>query len=141
MYQNVLNNAISVVMLWACTRWKPKLVFSFTRFKDLFSYGWRVLLTNLINTIYDDISILIIGKKYSTNELAFYDQGRKYPQVIVSNMNTSIDSVLFPVMAKEQNNSSCLKEIMKRTYSLSAYLLFPIMTGIIQNPSLLVLCQ
>jgi len=128
--QTVLNVLFSTIMLWIIMKWKPKLTFSAERFKRLFDFGWRVLFTNLINTLYDDISILIIGGKYSTNQLAYYDQGRKYPQVIISNINTSIDSVLFPLMSKSQDDILSLKNIAKKSYTVSAYILFPIMTGL-----------
>ena len=82
----------------------------------------------MINTIFDDISVLIIGKKYSTDQLAYYDQGRKYPQVIISNINSSIDSVLFPAMADRQTQAEELKNLIRRSIICSGYLLMPLMT-------------
>ena len=126
-FQIVVNALISTIVLWIVMRWKPKITFSLTRLKDLASFGWKIFFTSLINTIYDDVTILIIGKIFSAEELAFYDQGRKYPQVIISNINTSLDSVLFPAMSRSQDNQTALLELTKKSIILSSYILFPIM--------------
>lgn len=128
--QIVLNSLVSTFVLWRLMKWKPLFVFSIVRLKTLASYGGKIFLTSLINTFYDDISVLIIGKRYSTEQLAFYDQGRKYPQVIVSNLNTSIDSVLFPAMSHVQDNVSRLRKLARRSILLSTYIVFPIMIWI-----------
>ncbi len=126
--QNVLNNLISTIMLWLVMKWIPLCKFSIKSLKQLASFGWKVFATSMINTIFDDISVLIIGKKYSTDQLAYYDQGRKYPQVIISNINSSIDSVLFPAMADRQTQAEELKNLIRRSIICSGYLLMPLMT-------------
>ena len=85
-------------------KWRPKPAFSFERLKGLFSYGWKLLASSLLDTLYKNLRTLIIGKKYSEADLAFYNRGELFPQLIVSNINSSVDSVLLPTLSAEQNN-------------------------------------
>ncbi|MCB7540038.1 oligosaccharide flippase family protein, partial [Escherichia coli] len=75
----------------------PKLQFSLQRLKRLFSYGWKLLISSLLDVGYNNLRNLIIGKVYSSSDLAFYNKGQQFPTLIVTNINTSIDSVLLPV--------------------------------------------
>ena len=104
--QMLFNAAVDTTILWITVKWRPKKMFSFQRLKSLFSYGWKLLASSLIDTVYNDLRQLIIGKKYSSGDLAYYNQGKKFPQLIVTNINTSIDSVLLPTMSKAQDEQS-----------------------------------
>lgn len=129
--QFLVNTIVSTIILWGILKWLPRCKLSMERFRQLFQFGWKVFLTNIIMTIYDDLTVLIIGKKYSEEQLGFYDQGRKFPRVIISNINTSIDSVLFSKMADEQDNTLKLREIASEVLKMSTYLIFPIVFGLI----------
>lgn len=128
--QMIFNAAIDTTILWITVKWRPKRMFSFSRLKGLFSYGWKLLVSSLLDTIYNDLRQLIIGKKYSKSDLAQYNQGQKFPQFIVSNINTSIDSVLLPTMSKEQDNTETVKNMTRRAIKTSTYIMMPIMTGL-----------
>lgn len=130
-WQFLVNTIVTTLILWIILKWIPRHKMSLERFKTLFKFGWKVFLTNIITTVYDDITVLIIGKKYSDTDLAFYDQGRKFPRVIISNINTSVDSVLFSKMADEQENNDNLKKIASDVLKMSCYILFPIVFGLI----------
>ena len=127
----VLTNAtIDTVVVWIMAKWKPSLGFSWARLKNLLSYGWKLLLSNLIDTLYGNIRQLLIGKVYSSSDLAFYNRGNQVPRIIVDNVNTSIDSVLFPVMSKEQDNIDRERNIARRAIKTSNYIMAPLMLGI-----------
>ena len=83
--------------------------------KELFNYGWKLLASSLLDTIYTEIRQLIIGKLYSSSDLAFYNRGMQFPNLIVTNINTSIDSVLLPTMSKEQDNKERVKKMTRRS--------------------------
>ena len=83
-------------------------------FKILFSFGWKLLVSSLLDTIYNDVRQLIIGKIYSAKDLAQYNQGEKFPKLIIKNINASIDSVLLPTMSREQNNPDHVKNMTRR---------------------------
>lgn len=128
--QQLLNNVIGTIILWVTVKWRPKRVFSFERLKELFSFGWKLLLSALIDTIYIEIRQLIIGKMYSSADLAYYNQGNKFPKVIVTNINSSIDSVLLPAMSKEQDEKESVKNMTRRAIMVSTYVMAPMMMGL-----------
>ncbi len=128
--QDLLNKTIDTVILWITVPWRPKRVFSLGRLKILISYGWKMFFSSLLNTIYTEIRQLIIGKKYSTEDLGYYDQALKYPRLVVGNVNTAIDSVLLPSMAEVQNDTERVKAMTRRAIKTSTYVIMPIMTGV-----------
>ena len=70
--QSITSAVVSTIVLWFTVKWRPKLLFSFSRLKDLFSFGWKLLASSLIDTLYNNLRSLIIGKMYTANDLAFY---------------------------------------------------------------------
>lgn len=128
--QQISNNAIDTLLLWLTVEWRPKKLFSRERLKELLSFGWKLLASSLLDTCYNNIRNLIIGKMYSSADLAFYNQGEKFPNVIVSNINTSIDSVLLPTLSREQNNSIVVKKMTRRAIKTSIYIMAPLMLGL-----------
>lgn len=128
--QNVFNALVDTIILWIVVEWRPKKMFSFSRLKTLLSFGWKMLVSGLLDTIYNDIRQLIIGKMYSSSDLAYYNQGKKYIQVLVNNINSSIDSVLLPTMSKAQDNTIAVKNMTRRAIKTSTYIIMPMMMGI-----------
>lgn len=128
--QNIFNNVIDTVFLWFSVKWRPKLMFSLKRLLILLSYGWKLLVSALLDTGYRELRALIIGKLYSTKDLAFYNKGNHLPQLIVTNINSSIDSVLFPSLSAEQDNKERVRTMTRRAIKTSTFLMMPIMMGL-----------
>lgn len=128
--QSIISNLTSTVILWITVKWRPKWMFSWQRLKGLFSFGWKLLAAALINKIYSKIRQLIIGKYYSSEDLAFYNKGDQYPHLLVDNINSSIDSVLLPTMASEQDNRDRIKAMTRRAIRISSYIMWPMMLGL-----------
>ncbi len=128
--QNLVNLAVGTLILWLTVKWRPKWMFSWTRLKDLISYGWKLLVSRLIDTVYNELRSLIIGKKYTASDLAFYNKGRQFPNLITSTINDSIDSVLFPTMSQEQKNPAHVKSMTRRAIQTSTYAMAPLMMGL-----------
>lgn len=112
--QTLTNYTIDTILLWLMVDWRPEALFSWTRLKALLSYGWKLLAAKLLNTGYSKLRDLLIGKIYTTADLAYYDKGGAFPYMIVPNITTSIDGVIFPVMAKEQDDEEQLKNLTKK---------------------------
>lgn len=128
--QQLSNTAIDTLILWLTVKWRPKKMFSFERLRGLFSFGWKLLASSLLDTAYNNLRNLIIGKLYSSSDLAFYNQGDKFPKVVVTNINTSIDSVLLPTMSIEQDNPERIKKMTRRAIKTSTYVMAPLMMGL-----------
>lgn len=128
--QQVTNLSIDTIILWITVKWRPELVFSFKRLKSLFSYGWKLLVSALLDTFYTNLYNLVIGKKYSANDLAFYTKGELFPKAVVGNINNAIDSVLLPTMSSEQDNKERVKQMTRRAIKTSTFCIAPLMMGL-----------
>lgn len=128
--QTLINGIIDTILIWITVKWRPRWIFSIKRVASLFSYGWKLLVSNLLMTVYSNIRQLIIGKLYSSDDLAYYNRGRNVPNLIVANVNTSIDSVLFPVMSAKQDDKAEMKNMVRRAIMTSNYIMAPLMIGL-----------
>ena len=128
--QYLTNSFIDTTVLLITNDWKPRLQFSWKRAKEMLSYGWKVLVTTVVYTIEGDLRSLIIGKKFGSADLAYYDQGKKFPNLLVTNINTSISNVMFPVLSESQNDPTRLKQLCRRAVRIGIYLLSPLLIGL-----------
>lgn len=129
-WQQISSRLIAVVVLWFVTKWKPMLVFSFTSMKRLFGYSWKLLCSSLLDTVYNNIYSLLIGKFYSSADLGHYNRGKQFPMMIVENVNGSINGVIFPVLSKIQDDKERFKGTVRRSIKTSTYMIFPLMAGL-----------
>lgn len=128
--QHLTNSVIGMIMLFITVHWYPKFSFSLKRLRPLFSYGWKLLASSLVDTIYNDIRTLIIGLKYSREDLAYYNRGKQFPDLICDNTMVSIESVLFPVMSKVQDNPVEIKRIVRRFIKTCSFIMSPMLLGL-----------
>lgn len=139
--QQIIHHVVLTVHLFITVDWRPKFCFSFSRIKDLFSFGWKLLVSAIIDAIYQNLRNVIVGKMFSPAALGFFNRGEQFPNIIISNINSSILSVLFPALASQQENRSRVKEMVRRSIITSSYIIFPMMIGlaIIAKPLILIL--
>ena len=128
--QYLSNNLIDTIILWIMVKWRPKFLFSFSRLKILFGFGWKILLSSLIDTGYNQLRSLIIGKVYSASDLAYYNKAKQFPNLIIENVHSSISSVLFPTMSKVQDSKESVKAITRRSMTISTYIMAPMLIGL-----------
>lgn len=128
--QSLSNNFIDALILWFTVKWRPQFKFSFNRFKSLFSYGWKLLCSSLLDTGYNQLRSLIIGKVYSSADLGYYNKASNFPSIVINNINTSIDSVLLPSMASVQDSKDSLKGMTRRAMKTSTYIIAPLLMGL-----------
>ena len=128
--QHLFNTLVDTIILWITVKWRPKRVFSLKRLRALFRYGWKLLVSALLDKGYTELRQLIIGKMYSSEDLAFYNRGVQFPRTIVTNINSAIDSVLLPTMARVQDDRTRVKEMTRRAIKTSTYIMAPLMIGL-----------
>lgn len=128
--QQLFNTTVDTLILWVTVKWRPKWVFSFSRLKELLSFGWKLLVSALLDTTYNQLRQLIIGKLYTTADLAYYNKANQFPNLIVTNINTAIDSVVFPAMSMEQDDPQRVKAMTRRAIKTSIYIMAPMMLGL-----------
>jgi len=135
------NVVIDCIAMFAIQRWLPGLVFSVERGKVLFSYGWKILVSALLCSVYYDLNSLIIGKKFSGSALGYYNRGQQFPNIIATTLDGSIQSVMLPTLSAFQDDNEKLKELLKRTVVTSALFVVPAMVGlaVVAKPLIVVL--
>ncbi len=129
--QYLFNAAVDTIILWIIVPWRPTSQFSFQRLKGLLSFGWKLLVSSLLDKVWTQLRQIIIGIKYTTEDLAFYNKGNEFPQYATTAINSSIDSVLLPVMSKSQDDKQTVKQITRRAIKTSSYIMWPVMMGIV----------
>ncbi len=128
--QYLVSTGVSTLVLFITLKKKPQLIFSFGSLKELLPYGIRILSAGLLISGYQELRALIIGKIYSSADLAYYDRSRNFPNLIVTNINTSISAVLFPKMSKEQDDLERIKTTTRNSIRFSSYVMCPMMLGL-----------
>lgn len=127
--QQMTMVVINTFVLYLVTRKLPGLMFSFVRLKELFGYGANILGASLLVSLFLDLRSLIIGKLYSAQDLALFDRGRQFPQLLVTNINSSIGAVLFPKMSQEQDDIEQIKQTCRNSIRYSSFVMMPLMLG------------
>ncbi len=126
----LMNSCLICFIMWFTVKWRPQLTFSASRFKALFSFGWKLLCSALLDTLYRNLRELVIGKLFSPSDLGFYNRGDHFPKIIISNINASIQSVLLPSLSSVQDDPQRLKSLARRSISISSFLILPMMAGL-----------
>ena len=128
--QQLSNVTVNTVILWFTVGWRPKRMFSLERLKGLLAYGWKLLAAQLLDTVYLKLYPLIIGARFQADDTAFFDRGQNWPNLLVENVNASIDSVLLPVLAASQDHRTQVREITRRAIKTSTFVMMPLMAGL-----------
>lgn len=128
--QGLLNSIINTLLLWITSKWHPKLLFSVSSFKELFSFGSKILMSGLLHTIYTNIYTLIIGKIFPVKELGLYSKASSLSQYPSTNISGILDRALYPVLCRFQNEDQVLTEKFYIFIRLTAFCIFPLMIGL-----------
>ena len=127
--QQMTNSFIDTVILFFSTKFRIVFVISFKKLKVLFRYGWKIFVSSIISALYDEIKPLVVGVKYSGEDLAYYNKGDSFPKFVNSAVSDTLSSVLFPVMAKYQEDKNAVLNITRKYMKVSSFIVFPLMIG------------
>ena len=133
----LLGSVINMVLRWVQDRWMPKFVFSWPRVKTFFGFGWKLMVSALLDAGYNNLSGLVIGKRYIGASLAFYNRGKQYPEMIANNLTSVALAVLFPVYSSKQDDKSRVLGMVRKTNRSTALMVFPMMVGMAMVATLL----
>lgn len=120
-----------MVVLFFLVKWRPKLLFSVKKAGQLFSYGWKILCSGLIDTVFTNVYGLVIGKLYNSDMMGQYSRGNQFPSLIANNLGAAIQSVMLPAFSACQDDRERMKTMVRRSIVTSSYLVFPMMAGLI----------
>lgn len=128
--QQMTNLLIDTIILFLTSRFRPQFAFSMERLKKLWSYGIKVLGTSLLDMLYDKLRPLVVGIKFNTVDLAYYEKGSSYPGMINSTLSSTLASVLFPIIAAAQDDITEVKLITQKYIRVASFLIFPSLLGL-----------
>lgn len=113
-FKALTSQVLNSLLLWIWNRWRPTWKFSVQSFKELFSFGSRLLASGLLNTLYNNIYYLIIGKFFSAQDLGFYTRAQSFNDLPAMNLNNVMSRVTYPVLAQLQDDKVALKAGYKK---------------------------
>ena len=128
--QQLTNSFLMCLIMWLTVKWRPEFSFSFVRWKSLFSFGWKLLCSALLDTCYQNMRNLVIGKMFSPTALGYFNRGDQFPYLVVNNLNASIQSVMLPSLSSVQDDRPRLKSMARRAIVTSSFLVLPMMAGL-----------
>lgn len=128
--QQLSSQAILVVGYAWWLKWKPSFSFNVKSAKAMFSFGWKLLVAGTINQIYNELNDLVIGKKYTSTQLAYYSKGKQIPVYLTTGIDSSIQSVLFSAFSKQQSELVQLRGMLRKSIAVNTYIVFPMMMGL-----------
>ena len=140
-WQSIVGSIVSVTVLWLLARWKPLWLFSWQSFKAMYSYGSKLMISGLMNTVYSHASALIIGKFYTPAELGYYDRGSQIASVPSLKLSSVLHGVTFPILAKLQNDNTRLINVYQKYLAITSLVIFFMITllAVIAKPLILIL--
>lgn len=125
--QNLITAAIPTIVFWFYVKWRPIGVFSWQSFKELFGFGFYMLLTNLLNTFGGQIQGVLIGKKYNPVTMGYYSKALSTEMLASQSISSVISSVTYPLYAEVQDDKETLINILRRLTMSISYITFPLM--------------
>lgn len=129
--QNVSSCLLRIFLIEYFTRWKPTKKFSVSSFKKMFSFGSKILCSGIINTIYNNLYTLVIGRIYTPTQVGYYTQGDKFAVLPSTTLLQVVMKVAYPLMAEIQDDTDKLKVAYKKFLRLPIFILYPVLTGLI----------
>ena len=129
-YSILVSAVMNSVVLIAICGWMPKFVFSFRSLKDMLGFSMKMLGSALINSLFQNIRSLIIGKQYSSEDLAYYSKGNQFPQLIMIQVDGAMTTVLFSALSRTQEDWERGLNALRRAMRMSLYVCAPLMAGL-----------
>jgi len=129
-WTSLITGCVGVVARWFIIAWRPRLMFSWARLKPLFSYGWKMSVSALLDSFFVNLNGLLIGRFYTKADLAFVNKGRALPELAMNQVNDTLGRVTFPALVLMQDEPEKLREAMRRMIQCSTFLVFPLMVGV-----------
>ncbi len=136
--QSLLNTVINCTVMWFTAGWRPHFQYNYKRVLVLFHFGWKLLVASLLDTLTQELQSLIVGKKYTTEALGFYDKGRQFPQFLISSVNSTVQTVMLSTLSRDQNCIEIFRKQVKQAIKISAFVVFPVCAGLAAVAPLLV---
>lgn len=126
-WSSLITSFLSSVQLWFYSKWKPRLIFSRKKFKIHFDFGYKLTLSGLLNRIFENIFIIVIGKYFSAAQVGYYTRAETTKQLPLSNIFNSLDKITYPMFAEIQNDDVRLKRVYRQLLQMVLFIVAPLL--------------
>lgn len=141
--QQLVNLGLNTLLLWIFARWRPRLIYSWNSFRVLFTFGSKLMASGLLDVVYRNMYLLVIGKLFTASSLGYYTRAHQFAEFPSSNLTSIIQRVTYPVLCQIQDDNERLALIYRRFLRVSAFLIFPLLAGLsaVSEPFILLLLK
>lgn len=141
--QQLVNLGLSTILLWIFAGWFPQGKFSKNSFRELFTFGSKLLASGLLNTLYNNIYLIIIGKLFTASKLGYYTRAQQFSDFPSTNLTGILQRVTYPILCKIQDDKDKLAQAYRKFLRISAFIIFPLMVGLsaVAEPFILLLLK
>lgn len=137
--QQIVYYFVLMLALFVTVSWRMEAVFDLGRVRGMFAFGWKLLVASLIDTVFNNLYGLLIGKIYNEEMLGSYNRGEQFPKLIATNLGAAIQAVLLPAFSEQQEDIGLIKRMMRRAIRLSSFAVLPMLLGLFAVADTLVL--
>lgn len=138
-FSGLMGAFIRTMLLWIISKWRPLMVFSMNSLNELFSFGSKLLCSGMINTIYQNIYSIVIGKAFGAADVGFFNRGKQFATIPTDTVTSIIIKVNYPVLSSLQDDNEKLLNAYKKLLRVPLFLLFPLLIGMAAEAQPLVL--
>lgn len=142
-WYQLANLVVNVGLLWILSKWSPSWCFSWASFFELFGFGSKLAISGLLDTIYNNVYLIVIGRVFRVSDLGYYTRASQFAQFPSANLTGIIQRVTFPVLCTIRDDDERLRSVYRRFLRLSAFIVFPLMTGLaaVAHPLVVILLK
>ena len=126
-WSQIASTFLVSAQLWIYSKWTPGFVFNMVKFKEHFNFGYKITISSLLNRIFDNIYLIIIGKYFSPAQVGFYTRAETMKQLPVTNISNALNKVTYPLFASIQNDNIRLKRVYKQLMQMVIFVIAPIL--------------
>lgn len=126
-WSQIVTSFISTIQLWLYSKWSPSFIFNIEKFKDHFNFGYKLTLSSLLNRIFNNIYLIVIGKYFSSAQVGFYTRAETMKQLPVSNISNVLNKITYPLFATIQNDDIRLKRVYKQLMQMVVFVIAPVL--------------
>jgi O-antigen/teichoic acid export membrane protein len=128
--QMVISSFTSTVLYWIVNKWRPSKDFSVDSLNDMFGFGSKLLASGLINTAFENIYVILIGKLFSAAVVGYYFFAQSVQQLVVTQLTEAVQKVTYPALSTLQDDNTALKEYYRKVIQVVTYIIFPSMVAL-----------
>ena len=126
-WSSIVTSGVSTIQMWCYSDWRPKLIFDRSRFSKHFNYGYKLTLSDLLNRIFNNIFLIVIGKYFSAAQVGFYTRAETMKQLPVMNISRALDKVSFPLLVSIQSDEVRLKRVYRKLMLMVVFVVSPVL--------------